>query len=332
MKKIIALILVILITSTFFAGCVNKDMNSDNTETENKTTEDTNVTPQDDIYPLTVKDSKGFEMTLEKKPEKIVSLTLGTDELLASLVDKSKIAGITYLSEEPGLSNIVDFAKEFPNKVTSDLELLLSIQPDLIFVADWTDDDLISQLRNANILVYACKTPNNIDEQKEMVKEVAKVVGEVEKGEEILKWMDDKLQYISEKLKDLKPEDKLVALTLDSFFDTYGNNTSFDDMATRAGLINGAALDGETGWYQMTKEKVIEINPDIVFLPSWSYDEFDADKFAEDFMNDKSFAGLNAVKNNRVHQIKESLVASVSHNMVLGVEHLAKIAYPELFE
>ncbi|HHW30283.1 MAG TPA: ABC transporter substrate-binding protein [Clostridiaceae bacterium] len=341
MKRIIALLVLILMIFASFTGCISKKNNSDSdktniyTQKEDVSSQDNNSSGKNiekDIYPLTVKDAKGFEMVIEKKPERIISLTLCTDELLVSLVDKSRIAGITYLSEDPGLSNIVDFAKDFPNKVSTKLESLLALEPDFIFVADWTDEKLVSQLREANILVYAYITPNSIDEQKNMIEEIATIVGEIEKGKELIKWMDDKLNSVNEKLKNLKEEDKLVALSLDSFFDTYGNNTPFHDVATRAGLINGAAKSGETGWYQMTKEKVIEINPDIIFLPSWSYEGFDADKFAEDFINDKSLQGTNAIKNGKVYKMNEALVTSVSQNMVLGVEYLAKLAYPELFE
>ncbi len=39
------------------------------------------------MYPLTVTDSLGTEMVIEAKPEKIVSMILGTDEMLLELVD-----------------------------------------------------------------------------------------------------------------------------------------------------------------------------------------------------------------------------------------------------
>jgi iron complex transport system substrate-binding protein len=342
MKRIIALLTAFLMIFVTFTGCVNKGTSSNNEKT-NITTQTIDTSAQNvklsadngkekDVFPLTVKDAKGTEMILEEKPEKIVSLTLGTDEMLVSLVDKSRIKGITYLSEDPGLSNIVDFAKDFPNKIHSELETIISIQPDIVFMADWADEKMVSQLRNAKIPVYICKTPNNIDEQRDMLMEISQIVGEEEKGEELVNWMNEKLQYVDEKVKTLTQEEKLIVLSLDSFFNTYGENTTFNDVAVRAGLINAGAETGQSGWYQIEKEKVIEINPDIIFLPSWSYEGFDANEFAEEFKKDKSLAGVKAVANGRVYMLNEALATSVSHNIVLGVEYVAKTAYPDLFK
>jgi iron complex transport system substrate-binding protein len=346
MKKALLFIIAVLAISLVFSGCgidtrnngeegIQKVQDSIREETNqiNEEPGSTGTDREEGHFPLSAKDAKGADITVEKKPENIVSLTLGTDEMLLAMVDKSRIKGITYLSEDPGLSNIVDLAKNFPVKLKGEeVELLISLQPDIVFVADWTDEKIIQQLRDANINVYAYKTPNGIEEQKQTILEIARLVGEVKKGEEIIKSMDDKLLEVESKIKTLTEEEKLTALSLDSFFYTYGTNTTFDDLASRSGIINLAAKEGIDGWQQLSKEKVVEMNPDVIFLPAWSYQGFDADKFSEDFKNDKSLAGINAVKNNRVFMLNEAHTTTISQNIVLGVEDMAKAVYPELFK
>jgi len=345
MKKILPLILLLAITVGAFAGCGSKTQDTESSSTgvvsgadqaEDRQVDDksggTEAAKEDNGFPMTVKDARGTEMTIAKKPEKIVSLTLGTDEMLFRLVDESRIKGITFLSEDPGLSNIVDIAKEFPVKLNNEVEKIISLQPDIVFAADWADEKVIKQLQDAKINVYAYKTPNGIEDQKKTVMEIARLVGEQKKGEELVKWMEDELKKVEEKMGNLADNQKLTALSLDSFFYTYGKNTTFDDIAGRAGLVNLASKESIEGWQQLSKEKVVEMNPDVIFLPSWSYEGFDAKEFAEEFKSDRALAEVSAVKNNRVLMLSEAHMTSVSHNIVLGVEDAAKAVYPELFK
>ena len=62
-------------------------------------------------FPLTVTDANGDAMTLENPPQRIVSLTLGSDEILLSLVDKSRIVSLTRYADDEGISNIAAEAK-----------------------------------------------------------------------------------------------------------------------------------------------------------------------------------------------------------------------------
>jgi len=158
------------------------------------------------------------------------------------------------------------------------------------------------------------------------------VVGEDEKGNELVSQMDSKLKEIEDKINTLKPEQKLTALGCDSFLYAYGKNTTFDDIVTKAGIINAASVAGIEGWKQISKEKIIELNPDVIFLPAWSYEGFDAKSFADEFKKDKSLQGVKAIKNNKVFMISEAHMTTNSQYIVLGVEDAAKAVYPDLFK
>ncbi|NSW90559.1 MAG: ABC transporter substrate-binding protein [Firmicutes bacterium] len=335
--KIIGILLMVFVLFTVFTACTVKwkDKTTDTSSTvqtgDASGTEKEAEEKDDAGFPLKVKDAKGVEIEIKKKPEKIVSLTLTTDEMLLSLVDKKRITALSHLSVDPGISNVVKEAEEIPVKVKLELETLISLQPDLIIVADWTDENAVKQLRDANITVYALATPNNIDEVKEAVLKVAELVGEKEKGKDVISWMDAKLKAIEDKVKSLKADEKLKALSCDSFLYTYGKGTTFDDITKHAGVINLASEQGMEMWQEISKEKIVELNPDILFLPSWSYEGFDAEKFTEDFKNDKSLASVNAIKNNRVFNLPEAHMTTTSQYIVLGVEDVARAAYPGLF-
>lgn len=284
-------------------------------------------------FPLTVTDANGDSMTLEKPPQRIVSLTLGSDEILLSLVDKSRIVSLTRYADDEGISNIAAEAKGVGTRTTMDqIEKIISLEPDLVITDTWADINYIKQLRDSGITVYAFRTPNNIDEQRAVIAELAHLVGADEKGREIISWMDEKLRAVEEKLSALKPEQRLTVMDYGELGSS-GKGTNFDDIVTRAGLINVISRAGIEGWPMISREKIIEFNPDIIILPSWYYDAGNSfESMRDSLVNDPSLQTVNAIKNNRIISVPNPHISAISHYVVLAVEDVAKAAYPELFE
>src|SRR5579859_1438085 len=90
-------------------------------------------------FPRTVTDGAGNKVTINAKPVHIVSVTLGTDEILLSLVDHARITAITANAIDPDQSSVVDQAKSIPNQLAkADPEAIIALKPDLVFVASYT--------------------------------------------------------------------------------------------------------------------------------------------------------------------------------------------------
>lgn len=333
MKKTLGIVMIIVMLLFILTACgEGSTVNNNTTEVEDM---ETTIAPETKVaYPLTITDYSGEKLTFPKKPERIISLTLATDEILVELVDRARIQALEIYADDPGLSNIVEIAKTFPVKLNAEIEKIIDLQPDLVFVADWKEKEFVQQLKDANIPVFIFKAPVSFDELNKAITDIATLTDEVEKGKAMIEGINTKLKDIAEKINTIKPEDKLTVLDYSFYGTTYGKGTSFDELVTKAGLINAAVKAGMTEpWPAVSKEQVIEMDPDIIFLHAWSYDKnTDPQKFAEDFKNDKSFSSLKAVKNNRVYILQDKHTTNNSQNMVLGVEDMAKAAYPELFK
>src|SRR5260221_13692617 len=61
-------------------------------------------------FPRTVKDGAGNSVIVKSKPMHIVSVTLGTDEILFALVDPSRLVAITTNAKDAGQNNVVSLA------------------------------------------------------------------------------------------------------------------------------------------------------------------------------------------------------------------------------
>src|SRR3954463_2477026 len=96
MKKLYSLLLVVLLTVGALAGCAEKkdQVNEEKkTSVEKKTAEIT--------YPLTLTDATQTKVTIEKKPEKIVSLIPSNTEIAFALGLDKEVVGVSDFDNYP---------------------------------------------------------------------------------------------------------------------------------------------------------------------------------------------------------------------------------------
>lgn len=261
-----------------------------------------------------------------KKYNRIVSLTLSGDEMLLGLVPENRIAGLSgKINEDKEISNIVDKAKKFP-KVEGNEEVLMSLEPDLIIVADWLSKRITDIGAITGAKVYFYKTPNSYEEQKKLIRDLANLVEEKENGEKLIKNMDDRLKALQNKITKNYKGAKPRILIYTSFGTTSGKNTTFSDMVKLINGVNVVAEAGIDGFKDISKEKVIELNPDIIIVPiAKKYDNIN--KISKLFFEDPSFRNVKAIKNKKVYFIQYKDITPTSQYMINSIEELAKVVY-----
>ena len=275
------------------------------------------------LFSFSIINAKGVQT---KKYNHIVSLTLSGDEILLGLVSENRIAGLSgKINEDKEISNIVDKAKKFP-KVESNEEVLISLNPDLIIVADWVTKKIDDIGATIGAKVYYYETPSNYEEQKKVIRDLANLVEEKENGEKIIKNMDNRLKALQNKIAKNYKGAKPRILMYTSFGTTSGKNTTFNDMVK---LINGVNVVAEAGvdrFKDISKEKIIELNPDIIIVPiAKKYDN--VDKISKLFFEDPSFKNVKAIKNKKVYFMQYKDITPISQYMIDGIEELAKVVY-----
>ena len=261
-----------------------------------------------------------------KKYNHIVSLTLSGDEMLLGLVPENRIAGLSgKINEDKEISNIVDKAKKF-TKVEGNEEVLMSLEPDLIIVADWLSKRITDIGAITGAKVYFYKTPNSYEEQKKLIRDLANLVEEKENGEKIIANMDNRLKALQNKIAKNYKGAKPRILMYTTFGSTSGKNTTFDDMVR---LINGINVISEAGinkYQDISKEKIIELNPDIIIVPiAKKYDN--VAKVSKLFFEDPSLKNVKAVKNKKVYFVQYKDISATSQYMIDNIENLAKVVY-----
>ena len=305
-------------------------------ETEGET-RDSGIFEQEGIstrYPVELADDTGKIVRLERKPERIISLTSFTDDILVDLVDHRRLVGVTNFAEDPTISNVVEKIADIPNRLTSNVEVILALQPDLVFVANWSEADKVAQLRDAGVPVYLIATGLSVPVIQEKIRTIGMLVDARQRAEGMIEQMNRRLAEVERVVSKIPVQKRLTVMDYATWGSAQGAGSSWDEVIRRAGLINavGEFAADEWGQVPLSKEKILELDPDLLVLPGWVYgDPGGADAFFTRTLEDPALQGLSAVREGRVYQMPEGLKAATSQYIVEAVEYLARLAYPQAF-
>jgi iron complex transport system substrate-binding protein len=277
-------------------------------------------------YPLTVLDGMGNSITLEKEPTTISSKTLFTDEILLSILEPNRLTSLTNLATDSNFSNISESLPKNVPLLDFSIEAIIANYPDLVFAANWSDAGKVEQLKNAGIVVYLVNTPFSIDGIQAEIMKLGQILNVEDQAKAVVAEMNARLDSFSAEKK-LLATHNLVALDYNSWGTSSGVDTTWNAVLSQVGIINGSAKyeQGAFGQVAMSKELVVEINPDILFLPGWIYGDANAaTDFLSQVLNDPALQSVKAIKDQRVFQIPENLRGTYSHYIIDTIDYVAQ--------
>ncbi|OED56015.1 ABC transporter substrate-binding protein [Aliivibrio fischeri] len=279
-------------------------------------------------YPLHVVDGLGHTVILDKAPTKISSKTLFTDAVLLELVDKEQLSSLTDLANNPNYSAIKDILPKSVPLLALNVEMIIANRPDLVFAANWSDASKLAIIESAGIPVYRIQTPNTLKEIETEILRVGDIVNRRPAAERVIENMQQRLQQ-----EVILPKKRLTALDYNPWGTSSGQDSTWDEVLKQANLNN--AIEGlvsdKYGQVPVSKEMVIALNPDILFIPAWVYgDEKGADKFKQDVLSDPSLQSVKAIKNGRVYQMPHVLRSVYSQYIIDAILFVNHSAYKKL--
>jgi iron complex transport system substrate-binding protein len=321
MKKLSSLLLILLLTIGALAACGEqkepvKDVGNSSTEQKGEET----------AFPVTIKDALDNEVTIEEKPEKIVSVIPSNTEIAFALGLGNEVVGVSNYDNYP--EEVA--SKEKIGDMELNIEKIISLQPNLVLAHESTADngkEGLQQLRDAGIAVLIINDALNFEQVYETINTIGKATGETKAAEELIEGMQDKLAEIKAKAGEIKEKKKVfveVSPAPDVF--TTGKNTFMDEMINVVNAENIA--NDQEGWVKMDQESIIDRNPDVIITTYGFYTE----NATELLLSRQGWENVNAIKNKQVIDVDSDTVTRSGPRIVEGVEELAKAVYPEVFK
>ncbi|HEX2910608.1 MAG TPA: cobalamin-binding protein [Chloroflexia bacterium] len=272
-------------------------------------------------YPVTVTDDAKRSVTLEKAPSRIISLAPSNTELLYSLGLGESIVGVdTYSNYPPEAAK-----KEKIGDLKTNLEKVVSLNPDLVLAAGITAQQTISDLQAKGVKVMVLN-PSNLAGVVTDIKLLAKATNTTAKGESVASDFQKKLDDVAAKVKSAGSSPR-VFYELDPTLFTIGPGSFIDDMIQKAGGQN-IVTDGSNPYPQLNQETVISKDPQVILVGDDSGGEDTPDKI----LARPGWSGISAIKNKRVYAINADLVNRPGPRAADGVVEIAKALYPDLFK
>ncbi len=322
MKKISALLLPLILILTLVTACAAAPANSP---------VPTSAAPSTmTAFPVTLTDQLGRSVTLEQKPERLVSGYYISTSLLIALGIEDQLVGIeAKASQRPIYALSAPELLDLPNVGTAkdfSIEGTLALEPDLVILPARLKD-AIETLSGMGLEVLAVN-PENGELLAEAIRLVGAATGTTERAEALLAKSDDLAQKAQSFAAAAEGPAKRVYLAGNSaLLSTAGPAMYQSSLLTSVGADNVAAELKDTYWAEISYEQLLAWQPDLVVLvPEAAYS-------VEDVLADPALAELAAVKNQQVYQMPKDFEPwdSPDPSGVLGQLYLASILYPDQY-
>lgn len=276
---------------------------------------------------LTFSDGLGREITLAGPAQRIVSLAPSNTEILFAIGAGDQVVGRDEFADFPEEARSIQSVGGSFGEYSS--EAILALEPDLVLAAEINPPELVKQLEDLGLTVYYLKNPLTLEEMYTNLEIVGRLTGQDVSG--LVESLKTRVAAVDEKIATVT--DKPVVFYEIDASDaakpyTYGPGTFGDLLISRAGGTNLAAAAGITDPYpQVSLEQIVATNPDVIVLGDsmWGVTP-------ESVKARPGWETLEAVTNDRIFPFDDNLVSRPGPRLVDGLEQLAQLLHPELFE
>lgn len=268
-------------------------------------------------------------VTIPSKPSRVITASVGHDEIAVSLIPLSRLVGVGDATKNTTFSNVAHLVQDIPT-ITRDPETIIALSPDVVVTSPFFAAEGIDALSRLGIPAVQTDLIQGPEERIESILLMGYILGEEERAVEFAAEVRERYDSLVSVTDPASPKPRVLALTqyADTIW-TAGTGSTEGGIIATSGGINTAEEAGITGNLTTTLEGVIAMAPDVVIIPQPA--EFGAGEFRQSLLENAALAEVPAVKNGQVHIVESKHFTTLSHWNILGMETLARILWPDLF-
>ena len=244
--------------------------------------------------------------TIESQPERIVSLSTVSTEVLFAIGAGDQVIAVDSQSNYPTDAPVTELSSFEPN-----VEAIAEFEPDLVFTS-FDPGDLVSGLDTLGIPVIVHPTAISIDDAYGQIEQVGVATGRVGEAAALVASMQSDFDSLIAAVPDVD-EAPTYFHELDNTFFSTTSATFIGEIYGLAGMVNiadPADPDG-FGYPQLSEEYILDENPDFVFLADTLYGES-----IETVAARPGWGELDAVQQDRVVELDSDTASRWGPRMV----------------
>jgi iron complex transport system substrate-binding protein len=278
--------------SFLFLGLAACGTSSTDTAADDTSTESTEVVAD---FPVTVGD-----LTLEVRPERIVSLSPTATEMLFAVGAGDQVIAVDNYSNFPAEAAELEKVDSFEPNV----EAIAGLEPDLV-IATYDPGNLVEQLNTLDIPVFFAGAVADLEGAYEQLEQIGALTGNLAAAQDLAAQMRTDIDAIVASV-DPAAAELSYYYELDPTLYSVTSNTFVGGVMSLFGLTNIADGVQEGNDYpQLSAEVIVEKNPDIIMLA----DTLCCEQTAATVAARDGWADLAAVKNGNVVELNDDIAS-----------------------
>ncbi len=257
----------------------------------------------------------GLPSEAQNRTLKIISLAPSTTEILFALGLGGQIIAVSQFCNYPpeALTKKKTGTFSDPN-----IEIILSLKPDIIFCTGLEQAPVIEKLKKLNLNIYV-SDPKDIEGLLKSIEEIGLLTGRQKEAASLIENMRKELEIIRKKTDSIA-KDKRRKVFIEIWHDpllTAGQGSFIDEMIAYAGGIN-IAHDTIRPFSCFSPEQVIKRNPDCIIIGYMN-----EKKSIELIKNRPGWQQISAIIHNRIYDdIDPNLFLRPGPRVILGIKKL----------
>lgn len=285
------------------------------------------LSPSPAAETVTVTDGLGRDVDITVPVERVVTLSPANVEIMYAIGAGDRVVGRdTYANYPAEVLDIQDVGGPYAD---INLEVIVSLEPDLVLGSGLTPEEQVQSMQDLGLTVYVVPNPLDLDDLYDNINTLAYLAGVEGYAEELVSEMQSRVAAL-EGIVSAAEERPLVFYELDGTEPNApwipGPGTFIDTLIYMAGGENmGGAFDDS--WIQVSAEEILAQDPEIIILGDHNFGVT-----VEEVSARPGWEAIQAVKDGRVYPFDDDLVGRPGPRLVDGLEELARIIHPELFE
>lgn len=212
-------------------------------------------------FPVELEPANAPSVTLDQRPDRIVSLVPSVTETLYEVGAGEQVVAVDDQSTHPKKAPQTELSGLDP-----DPQAIAGHNPDLVIVNADTEGKLTTALDKTGTPTLVLPAPTTLDEAYEQFELVGKATGHADEGKQLANDVEKQLTRLAKNTRD---KGLSYYHELDPSYYTATSATFVGEIYDLFGLRNVADQGNPNamgGYPQLTAEKIIEADPDLIFL------------------------------------------------------------------
>lgn len=263
---------------------------------------------------------EGRTLEVPLKPLRVLPVTSAAVDVVVALLPPERIAAVPRAALSwSSLAQDPEPWAEHPILEGFSGEEVLTLGPDLVIAASWSDPAAVGSIREAHIPVLVLPDADSWEGLLGTVDLLGRALGREEQAQALIASLEERKLALASASRP-----KWRVLPYSNFGAggrTSGAGTTLDLVIRLAGLQNAAGLAGIPRHGTVDLEQVLAIDPDL-FLTATANDGVDPG--ASFLRNEEVLAGLGAIAKDRILVLSAVLFSTSSHHVLDAAEELAR--------